>query len=85
VLASASIPAVFPPVDLDGLVLFDGGVADNTPISQAATLIARARDASRRWLDEGGHRRRHPERFLSLHGHQGSPSALADCRGGHAA
>src|SRR5688500_18305463 len=35
VLASAAIPAVFPPVTIDGRVLFDGGVADNTPISQA--------------------------------------------------
>ena len=143
VLASASIPAVFPCVEIDGMVLFDGGVADNTPISQAVALgadtvvvlpagvacaldrpprsalasaihaitllieqrlvldaaayhdrvelivlpplcplavpsidfrhgrelIARARAASHRWLDDGGHRRPHPERFLSLHSH----------------
>jgi len=40
VLASASIPAVLPPVTVDGRALFDGGVADNTPISQAAALGA---------------------------------------------
>jgi NTE family protein len=38
VLASASIPAVLPAVEIDGRVLFDGGIADNTPISQAAAL-----------------------------------------------
>jgi NTE family protein len=40
VLASAAIPGVFPSVTVDGRVLFDGGVADNTPISQAAALGA---------------------------------------------
>ena len=40
VLASAAIPAVFPTVTIDGRVLFDGGVADNTPISQAVTAGA---------------------------------------------
>ena len=40
VLASASIPAVLPHVEIDGRVLFDGGVADNTPISQAVALGA---------------------------------------------
>ena len=40
VLASASIPAVFEPVSIDGRWLFDGGVADNTPISQAVALGA---------------------------------------------
>jgi NTE family protein len=40
VLASAAIPAVFPTVTIDGLVLFDGGVADNTPISQAVAAGA---------------------------------------------
>lgn len=40
VVASASIPAVLPPVEIDGRALFDGGVADNTPISQAAALGA---------------------------------------------
>jgi NTE family protein len=40
VLASASIPGVFPVVTFDELSLFDGGVADNTPISQAIALGA---------------------------------------------
>lgn len=40
VLASASIPGVLPPVDVDGRYLFDGGVADNTPISHAVALGA---------------------------------------------
>lgn len=40
VAASAAIPAVLPPVEIDGRVLFDGGVADNTPISQAVALGA---------------------------------------------
>jgi NTE family protein len=40
VLASAAIPAVFPTITIDDQVLFDGGVADNTPISQAVALGA---------------------------------------------
>lgn len=40
VLASAAIPAVFPAVDVDGRVLFDGGVANNAPISHAVALGA---------------------------------------------
>lgn len=40
VLASAAIPGVFPTVTVDGRALFDGGVADNTPISQAVRLGA---------------------------------------------
>jgi NTE family protein len=40
VLASASIPAVFPPVQYDDRYLADGGVANNTPISTAVTLGA---------------------------------------------
>jgi NTE family protein len=40
VLASATIPAVFPPVTVNGRLLFDGGIADNTPISQAVALGA---------------------------------------------
>ena len=45
-----------------------------------ASLIARARDASARWLGESGGQRAHPERFLSLHSHapgrrQGTDSA----------
>ncbi len=35
VLASAAIPAIFPPVDIDGHRLIDGGVVDNVPIGRA--------------------------------------------------
>lgn len=35
VLASAAIPAIFPPVEIDGDRLIDGGVVDNVPISRA--------------------------------------------------
>jgi NTE family protein len=41
VLASAAIPGVFSPVEIDGLSLADGGVANNTPISHAVDLGAR--------------------------------------------
>jgi NTE family protein len=41
VLASASIPAVLPPVRWDGRELMDGGVANNSPISHALQLGAR--------------------------------------------
>lgn len=34
VLASAAIPAIFPPVEFEGELLVDGGVADNVPISR---------------------------------------------------
>lgn len=40
VLASAAIPGVFAPVCRDGLVLVDGGLADNAAISQAVALGA---------------------------------------------
>jgi len=40
VLASAAIPSIFPPVDLDGHVLMDGGVVNNTAISVAGDLGA---------------------------------------------
>jgi NTE family protein len=143
VLASSAIPSVLPAVQRDGLTLVDGGLADNTAISQAVALgadriyvlptglacalteppavalatavqalsfltqqrlisdvahfadrvelnvlpplcplavsptdfrhshklIDRARQATGRWLDTGGQRRPHPERFLSLHDH----------------
>lgn len=39
-LASAAIPAVFPPVPLDGRHLMDGAVTNNTPISTALELGA---------------------------------------------
>jgi NTE family protein len=35
VLASAALPAVFPPVDIDGERYIDGGVVNNVPISRA--------------------------------------------------
>ena len=37
-LASAAVPAVFPPVLIDGRFLLDGGVANNTPVSIAVEL-----------------------------------------------
>ena len=40
VLASAAIPGVFAPVEVDGRRLIDGGVSDNTPISHAIELGA---------------------------------------------
>lgn len=39
--------------------------------SHAAELIDRARDASARWMAEGGLVRPDPGRFLSLHDHRG--------------
>jgi NTE family protein len=41
VLASAAIPAVFPPVAIGGRHLIDGGIANNTPVSAAVALGAR--------------------------------------------
>src|SRR4051812_25881229 len=38
VMASAAIPGVFPPIDWDGLMLVDGGVVNNTPITHALEL-----------------------------------------------
>lgn len=40
VMASAAIPGVFAPVSLDGQLLIDGGVCDNTPLSHAIELGA---------------------------------------------
>jgi NTE family protein len=40
ILASAAIPGVLPPVEREGLVLVDGGVADNAALSQAVALGA---------------------------------------------
>ena len=37
VLASAALPAIFPPVEIDGENFIDGGVVDNVPISRALT------------------------------------------------
>ncbi len=35
ILASAAIPGVFPPISVGGKWFIDGGIVDNTPISQA--------------------------------------------------
>ncbi len=40
ILASTAIPGVFPPVRLEGQVLMDGAIANNTPILAAARLGA---------------------------------------------
>lgn len=40
-LASTAIPGIFPPVQLDGRFLVDGGVASNTPIATAVSLGAK--------------------------------------------
>lgn len=40
ILASAAIPAVFPPVQWNGTELVDGGVSNNTPITHALDLGA---------------------------------------------
>ncbi|MEO7070828.1 MAG: patatin-like phospholipase family protein [Nostocoides sp.] len=40
ILASTAIPAILPPVRIDGRLLVDGGLADNTAISQAVHLGA---------------------------------------------
>lgn len=40
-LASTALPAVFPPVVIDGEPLIDGGVVDNVPISRALALGAK--------------------------------------------
>lgn len=38
ILASAALPAVFPPVTIDGRRYVDGGVVDNVPIARAVEL-----------------------------------------------
>lgn len=40
IVASAAIPAVFPPVEIGGRDLIDGGVVNNTPLSHAVALGA---------------------------------------------
>jgi NTE family protein len=40
IAASAAIPAVLPPVTIDGRELMDGGVVNNTPLSHAIALGA---------------------------------------------
>lgn len=39
-LASTAIPALFPPVQIDGRYLLDGGVSNNAPVSTAIALGA---------------------------------------------
>lgn len=38
VMASAALPAVYPPVEIDGTRYLDGGVVDNVPIGRAVEL-----------------------------------------------
>lgn len=40
VLASAALPAVFPPIEIDGELFIDGAVVDNVPISRAGAAGA---------------------------------------------
>ncbi|QCH26293.1 patatin-like phospholipase family protein [Mycobacteroides salmoniphilum] len=40
IAASAAVPAVLPPVTIDGRVFIDGGVVNNTPLSHAVSLGA---------------------------------------------
>jgi NTE family protein len=42
ILASSAIPGIYPPVRLDGRVLYDGGVLANVPIRQALAMGARS-------------------------------------------
>jgi len=42
ILASSAIPGVYPPVHLDGRVLYDGGVLANVPIRQALAMGAKS-------------------------------------------
>jgi NTE family protein len=41
-LASAAIPGIFPPFDLDGRRFYDGGVVANVPLQQALAMGARS-------------------------------------------
>ncbi len=50
ILASAAIPGVFPPVTIDGRTFIDGGIVNNTPISQA--IAAGATDV---WVLSSGY------------------------------
>ena len=40
-LASAAMPGIFPPVDIEGRLYIDGGVANNVPIAPAVQMGAR--------------------------------------------
>jgi NTE family protein len=41
VLASAAMPSIYPPVEVNGRMYIDGGVANNVPIAPAAAMGAR--------------------------------------------
>ncbi|MCV7021146.1 patatin-like phospholipase family protein [Mycolicibacterium aichiense] len=41
-LASSAIPGIYPPVDHDGMRLYDGGVVANVPMRQAVAMGARS-------------------------------------------
>lgn len=41
-LASAAVPGIYPPVELDGRLLYDGGVVANVPMRQALAMGARS-------------------------------------------
>ena len=41
-LASCAIPGIFPPVEHDGKLLYDGGLVANVPMRQALTMGARS-------------------------------------------
>lgn len=41
-LASAAIPGIFPPVERDGRILFDGGLVANLPVRQAVDAGAKS-------------------------------------------
>jgi NTE family protein len=40
-LASSAMPGVFPPVEIEGAVLVDGGIVDNVPVARAIELGAK--------------------------------------------
>lgn len=40
ILASAAIPGIYPPIEIEGRTLVDGGIIDGTPISHAVALGA---------------------------------------------
>lgn len=42
IIASMSLPGIFPPVELDGRLHIDGGVANNAPLDKAHELGARS-------------------------------------------
>jgi NTE family protein len=42
IIASMSLPGMFPPIELDGHMHADGGIADNVPLDQAHKMGAKA-------------------------------------------